>query len=410
MGNKRIYLKVFVNLSIMLAFLLVCIFILPRFIVCFMPFIIGWIIALIASPLVKFFEKQLKIKRKAGAAFVIISVIALVILAGYLLGAKLIEETTNFVSELPEMWESTLEDFEEVGEAFETAGKYFPESLQTTFKKVTANIETYLGDFFGGLCEPTIEALGRFAMDLPSILIGIIMCLLSSYLFVADKDYLPNLLSKVVPEAITERWNMIKRGLRHAVGGYFKAQIKIEIWMYLLLGIGFTVLKVRYAFIIAIGVAFLDFLPFFGTGTVLVPWAIIKFLNGDYTMVIGLLIIWGVGQMARQLIQPKIMGDSMGLAPIPTLILLFVGYKVGSVAGMIIAVPIGIIVLNMYGEGVFDTTINSLKILYASISNFRHLNDEDMEAVRIYREMEKQRKKKQEMMQLQRNEQDRTMR
>ena len=64
----------------------------------------------------------------------------------------------------------------------------------------------------------------------------------------------------------------------------------------------------------------------------------------------------------------------------------------------------------MYGEGVFDTTINSLKILYASISNFRHLNDEDMEAVRIYREMEKQRKKKQEMMQLQRNEQDRTMR
>ncbi len=410
MGNKRIYLKVFVNLSIMLAVLLVCIFILPRFIVCFMPFIIGWIIALIASPLVKFFEKQLKIKRKAGAAFVIISVIALVILAGYLLGAKLIEETTNFVSELPEMWESTLEDFEEVGEAFETAGKYFPESLQTTFKKVTANIETYLGDFFGGLSEPTIEALGRFAMDLPSILIGIIMCLLSSYLFVADKDYLPNLLSKVVPEAITERWNMIKRGLRHAVGGYFKAQIKIEIWMYLLLGIGFTVLKVRYAFIIAIGVAFLDFLPFFGTGTVLVPWAIIKFLNGDYTMVIGLLIIWGVGQMARQLIQPKIMGDSMGLAPIPTLILLFVGYKVGSVAGMIIAVPIGIIVLNMYGEGVFDTTINSLKILYASISNFRHLNDEDMEAVRIYREMEKQRKKKQEMMQLQRNEQDRTMR
>ena len=105
----------------MLAFLLVCIFILPRFIVCFMPFIIGWIIALIASPLVKFFEKQLKIKRKAGAAFVIISVIALVILAGYLLGAKLIEETTNFVSELPEMWESTLEDFEEVGEDFETA-------------------------------------------------------------------------------------------------------------------------------------------------------------------------------------------------------------------------------------------------------------------------------------------------
>ena len=58
--------------------------------------------------------------------------------------------------------------------------------------------------------------------------------------------------------------------------------------------------------IIAIGVAFLDFLPFFGTGTVLIPWAVIKFFSGDYKMVIGLLIIWGVGQLARQIIQPKI--------------------------------------------------------------------------------------------------------
>ncbi len=310
------------------------------------------------------------------------------------------EETSNFVSELPEMWESTLEDFEDVGKTLEAAGRYLPESLQSAIEKVTANIEIWMGELFSGLSEPTIEALGRFAMDLPSILIGIIMCLLSSYLFVAEKDYLPNLFAKVVPEAIIERWNMIKRGLRHAVGGYFKAQIKIEIWMYLLLGIGFTILQVRYAFIIAVGVAFLDFLPFFGTGTVLIPWAIIKFLSGDYTIVIGLLIIWGVGQLARQLIQPKIMGDSMGLAPIPTLILLFAGYKVGGVIGMIIAVPIGIIVLNMYEEGVFDTTINSLKILYASISNFRHLNDEDMEAVRVYREMEKLRKEKQEKKRL----------
>lgn len=393
MGNKRIYLKVFVNLGIMLGVLLTCIFVLPRLIIGFMPFVIGWIISLIASPLVKFFEKQLKIKRKAGAAFVMISVIALVILAGYLLGTKLVEELVSFVGEVPEMWESTLEDFEEVGETLETAGRFLPERLQEAIKKVTANIEDYLGEFFGGLSEPTIEALGRFAMDLPSILIGVIMCVLSAYLFVAEKDYVPNLLSKVVPDAIIQRWDMVKRGLRHAVGGYFKAQIKIEIWMYLLLGIGFTILKVRYAFIIAVGVAFLDFLPFFGTGTVLLPWAVVKFLSGDYTIVIGLLIIWGVGQLARQLIQPKIMGDSMGLAPIPTLFLLFLGYKVGGVVGMIIAVPIGIIVLNMYEEGVFNTTINSLKVLYASISNFRHLTDEDMEAVRIYKEAEKRRGK-----------------
>ena len=121
-------------------------------------------------------------------------------------------------------------------------------------------------------------------------------------------------------------------------------------------------------------------------------------------MVIGLLIIWGVGQLARQLIQPKIVGDAVGLSPIPTLVLLYVGYKAAGVVGMIIAVPVGIIVLNMYEEGVFDTFLNSLKILYASVGNFRHLTKEDMEPVRFYKEQEearieerrKRRKKKHE--------------
>lgn len=394
-GNRRTYLKVFINLGIMLVLLLVCIFVVPRVIVFFMPFVIGWIIALIASPLVSFFEKKVKIKRKAGSAFVIIAVIALVILAGYLLGIKLTEEIVDFIGELPEMWETTRQDFEEIGQKLEAASKYLPKEIEVAITSITSNIGEYLGELFGGLSTPTIEAVSRFTMNLPSIIIGIIMSLLSAYFFVADKDYVSNLLHKVMTESMIDRFNMIKRGLVRAVGGYFKAQLKIELWMYLLLVIGFTILRIRYAVLIAIVVAFLDLLPFFGTGTVLIPWAVIKFLSGDYTMVIGLLIIWGVGQLARQLIQPKIVGESVGLAPIPTLFLLFIGYKAAGVVGMIIAVPIGIIVLTMYEEGVFDTTIKSIKVLYASLSNFRHLNDEDMEAVRIYRE-EKSRMKKRE--------------
>ncbi|MDO4304047.1 MAG: sporulation integral membrane protein YtvI [Bacillota bacterium] len=392
-GRKKTYLKVMVNLGIIVVLLLLFVFVVPRIIIYFMPFVIGWLIAWIAGPLVHFFEKKLKIRRKAGSAFVIIAVIALVILAGYLIGVKVTEEIIDFISELPEMWEGMQRDFKQVGERLEVASRFFPESVRIAIGNFSANIGEYLGEFVGGLSSPTLEALSRFAKNIPSIIIAIIMCLLSAYLFVADRDYLPRLLTRALPRSIVDRFALIRRGLRRAVGGYFKAQLKIELWMYVLLAVGFTILKVRYALIIAIGVAFLDLLPFFGTGTVLLPWAIVKFLSGDYTMVIGLLIIWGVGQLARQLIQPKIVGDSVGLSPIPTLILLYVGYKAAGVVGMIIAVPIGIIVLNMYEEGVFDTFLNSLKILYASISNFRHLTDEDMEAVTIYKELEERRLK-----------------
>lgn len=384
--TSKTYLKVLMNLGIAMIALLLLIFLVPKILVFFMPFVIGWIIALIANPLVHFFEEKLKIKRKAGTAFVIVAVIALVILAGYLIGAKVIQEAIGLVHELPAMWNSLEEDFRIIAKNLDVLYRRFPADLRNTISDIGEQMGTYLGDIVGQAGTPTIEAVGNFAKHVPSVIIGIIMCLLSSYFFVAERDYMMTKLKAHMPEAISYRWNMMTRSFKRAVGGYFKAQFKIEIWMYLLLVIGFSILNVKYALLIALGIAALDFFPIFGTGTVLLPWAIIKILSADYKMAVGLLIIWCGGQLARQIIQPKIVGDSIGVSPIPTLFLLFIGYQVAGVFGMIIAVPIGIIVLNMYEEGVFDTTLESLKILFAGINNFRRLNEEDMAGVREYEE------------------------
>ncbi|WP_337501619.1 AI-2E family transporter, partial [Clostridium sp.] len=114
-----------------------------------------------------------------------------------------------------------------------------------------------------------------------------------------------------------------------------------------------------------------DFLPFFGTGTVLIPWAVIKFFSGDYKMVIGLLIIWGVGQLARQIIQPKIVGESMGLPPLMTLFLLYLGFKLRGLTGMILAVPVGLVFINFYKYGAFDSMIRNFRMLMEAIQKFR---------------------------------------
>ena len=88
-------------------------------------------------------------------------------------------------------------------------------------------------------------------------------------------------------------------------------------------------------------------------------------------MLIGLLILYGVTQLVRQLIQPKLVGDSMGLRPLPTLSLLFIGYKVGSVLGMIFAVPIGMIIINLYKAGAFDYILDDVKILAEGVLSLR---------------------------------------
>ena len=388
------YVKALANLGIALVGLLLVLFLAPKVLVFFSPFVVGWVIALIASPFVRFFEEKLKIKRKAGSAFVIIAVIALVVFAIYLAGAKLVTESVRLIEELPEMWENAEADFQDIADKFDGVYKKLPVNVQEGITGMNDKIGVYVGDLVGKLSTPTITAVGNFAKQLPTIIINVIMTLLSAYFFVAERNTLGAWFRQNMPGNVLKRYRMLKNSLLKAVGGYFKAQFKIEIWMYLLLVIGLSILHVRYTLLIALLIAILDFFPFFGTGTIMVPWAIVKILSGDYQMALGLLIIWSVGQLARQVIQPKIVGDSIGVPPIPTLFLLYIGYKVSGVLGMIFAVPIGLIVYTMYQEGVFDTTRNSTLLLVSGINEFRKLKPEDMEVIEKARQEDAERKRK----------------
>ncbi|MDE7342276.1 MAG: sporulation integral membrane protein YtvI [Lachnospiraceae bacterium] len=380
------YLKSILNLLTALVILLLCVFLLPKCIGFFMPFIIGWAISLIASPLVRFLEEKLKIRRKAVSAFVIIAVLAGVILLVYGIGVKLVRETVSFVNELPMIWENIEAEFTQAGASLEGLIKRLPADAQKQLLDFWSGIGSWFSDFISGIGTPTFAAVGNFAKQLPDVFMAVVMTLLSSYFFVADKAYMSDFMKKYVPESVYYRFNLIQRSFRNAVGGYFKAQLKIEVWIYILIFIGLLILKIKYAFLIAFGIAFIDLLPVFGAGTVMLPWAVVEILSGEYKLAVGLLIIWCIGQIVRQVIQPKIVGDSIGLDPIPTLFLLYIGYHMAGVMGMILALPIGIILINLYEEGVFDTTKESVKILVAGFNRFRRLHHEDTEIVTEYEE------------------------
>ncbi len=372
------YCKAVVNLAIAAVILLAVVFLLPRALVFFSPFVAGWIIALIAGPLVRFFEKKIKLKPKIGSAFVIIVVIALVVLLIYFICAQLFVQFAGLLGALPDMWESMEADLNDIGNRLDVLMSRFPVKWRLNLNDSAELVAAYLSDFFGKISTPTIAAAGNLAKQLPSVFIGVIMALLSSYFFVAERVQINAWFRKHTPASIQHRYRMVRGSLLQSVGGYLKAQLKIEVWMYFLLLIGLGVLRVNYFGLIALVIAFLDFLPFLGTGTVLIPWAVLRILTADYKTAIGLLIIWGGGQLARQLIQPKIVGDSIGVPPLPTLFLLYIGYKVSGVIGMIVAVPIGLLLFTLYQEGAFDTTKNSVLILTAGINRFRRLKKEDL--------------------------------
>ncbi len=374
-STGRENLKLIVNIMVSLVILLLCIFLVPRLVLFFMPFVIGWIISCIANPFVVFLERKLKIRRKAGTVVVIICVIAAVSGIGYGLGVVLWRQVSGFIEEVPSMWETVKHDFDNLGILINQYIGVRAPKFADALNDLGNTIGEMITDLPKSLNVSTFEGMGSMVGNIANVIISIIMCMLSAYFFIADRDWVTTFVSKVLPENITHKYDVFSSSLKQAVGGYFKAQFRIEIWMYVLLLVGLTVLKVRYSLLIALLMAFLDFLPFFGTGIVLVPWAVVTLIGGNYLRAIGFLVIWGAGQLFRQLIQPKIMGESIGMEPIPTLFLLFIGYRIAGVGGMLIAVPLGIIVVNMNEAGFFDTPKYSIRMLVRNINNFRRLDE-----------------------------------
>lgn len=377
------YVKALTNVAFAIVIIVLCSWLLPKVFWLFMPFVIGWILSLLANPLVRFFEDKLKFKRKAGTALVIVTVIAGICLAIYGIIVKLIDEAYGLFASLPSIWSSLEEDFASIGKNWAIVINRFPEDVLRQVEDFGNNFGQNLSGVISDLSVPTVGAVGNLAKNIPSIIIGVIMCLLSAYFFVAEREYMVNFMKKHLPESWWEKTTLMKNTILGALGGYFKAQFKIEIWIYLIIVAGFMFLGIEYSLLIAIGIALLDILPFFGTGFVLIPWAVLKFLSGDYTFGIGLLVIWGVGQLTRQIIQPKIVGDSIGVAPIPTLFLLYAGYQFAGVLGMIVAVPLGILVANMNDAGFFDNTKNSLLLLWKGFNRFRRLDAKELNELAI---------------------------
>lgn len=371
LGDTRPYWKVLVSLVFSLTATVLFIYVGIKAIFYFMPFVIGWILSVIAGPLVTFLEKKLKIMKRLGSAITIILVLALCIGLIYLIISQIWEEISVLTRNFPSMYHDLERGLSQIGTQGNTLFERFPEQIQNSWATLMNNLDDTASSLIGRIGEPTIEVAGNVAKRIPSVLIGTIVAFVSAYFFIADKENLGEWVKKVVPKSITSRLLLVGENLKYAMGGYFKAQFKIMGVVFAILLVGFTLMQIRFSILLAIVIAFLDFLPFFGTGTALIPWAIYKFLVGDYKMVAALVILYGVTQLVRQLIQPKLVGDSMGLNPLYTLFLLYLGYRVGSVLGMIFAVPIGLILLNLYQAGAFDYILNDVKILAEGILSLR---------------------------------------
>lgn len=371
LGDNRPYWKVIVSLAFSLVGTILFVWIGLELLVYFMPFVIGWFIAYIVSPVVNWLEKRLKIVKKLSSALVIILVLAVVVLLFYWAGSRLFREVAALVTDMPTLYRELSAGLHSIGESFDGIFEMLPEGVQEGWHTFTENLGETAGDLIRNLSTPTVLAAGNFAKRIPSILIAVLVTIISAYFFVAEREEVIAWAKRIAPDPLVRRMSMVMSNLKYAVGGYFKAQLKIMVVVFFILLAGFALLDIHFSFLLALLIAFLDFLPFFGTGTALIPWAAYHLFSGNYRMVVALLVLYAVTQLVHQLTQPKLVGDSIGMKPLVTLVLLYVGYRMGSVLGMILAVPAGMIVINLYKAGAFDYILDDVKILAEGVQSLR---------------------------------------
>ncbi|MBA4701179.1 MAG: sporulation integral membrane protein YtvI [Ruminococcus sp.] len=374
-SRRRPYWQIVVSLIFSLAATAAFIIIGIKALGFLMPFVIGWIISAIATPVVNWLETRLKIVKKLGSALIVVVVLALIVMLIYFAFSRITAEVGDLVENFPGLYAQLEVGLRQIGNTMSGVFLRLPEGVQHGWNAVVENLDQSMGNLVTKISRPTMTAAGNFAKSLPSYLISFIVVMMSAYFFTVERDEVIQWMKKVSPPSVAKRMDLVMDNLKYAVGGYFKAQFKIMAIVFVILFAGFAVLGVHYSVLIAFLIAFLDFLPFFGTGTAMIPWALYTGLVGDYKMTASLIIIYIVTQLVRQLLQPKLVGDSMGMNPLVTLLLLYVGYKVSSVIGMILAVPIGMVLINMIRAGAFDYILDDVRLLVEGVLGLREEPD-----------------------------------
>lgn len=387
MANKRPYWQVAVSLLFSILATVAFVVIGLNLLGFLMPFVIGWIIASIAAPVVNFLEKRLKIRKKLGSALIIILVLALMGALGYFAVSWLVSEISSLVRDFPEMYVQLETGLHQIGGSLSGLFNRLPDGIQNGWTATVTNLDDTMGNLMSKISEPTVSAAGNIAKRVPSYLVSTIVAVMSAYFFISEREEVVAWMKRIAPKSVTERMTMVMDNLKYAVGGYFKAQFKIMGIVFLILAVGLGFLRVHYFVLSAFLIAFLDFLPFFGTGTAMIPWAIYTIFMGEYKRAVALIVIYAITQIVRQLIQPKLVGDSVGLNPLVTLLLLYIGYRMGGILWMILAVPVGMVIINMCQAGAFDYIFDDVKILVVGILKLR---EEESEAAREEERKEEQ--------------------
>lgn len=332
-----------------------------------LPFILAYLISLAANPLAERLQMRFKLPKGLTAIIVIILIVG--IIGGCATGIiwKIASEVKSIYQQFPQIYDNITKWFSSLSDNFSQIYNILPADIQSVITSIGDNLQASAAEFINKNYRPVMYGAGNFAKTLPSVFVAIIVFILSLFFMMSNEDEVKKITSRLIPKKSRQAMRRVSGEIKRYLGGYVKAQLIIMLIASVVICTGLTVLRVDYAMIIALGIAVFDALPFFGSGAILIPWSLISFVNSDFKIGLGMLIIYLAVIFTRQMIEPKIVSSNIGINPLYTLMAMYTGYKIFSIGGMIVGPLILMLFISFYKAGVFDGLISLIKKLITAL-------------------------------------------
>lgn len=310
-----------------------------------LPFLLAWVVSFVVRPLASKLSARTKLPKKICAALLLLLILGLLFALVWLALDRLTEELGEFVDNF------LNQPFDGESDLFTVLSEKIP--FLDRFSAYRDSINQLLADSLSGLMVTLSSNLPNLVASilsaLPDLLFVILIAVISGFYFcTSEKDVLLS-LTVYFPASLQTRFPEWKRRIKAFSWRFLRAYLLLLALTFALLLTGFLILRQKYAFLLALVVALVDLLPVLGVGTVLVPWAVIALWNRQYVLGIGLLILYVIVLIVRQIVEPKVLGKSFGLHPVFALFATFAGWYLFGFLGMLLS-PIAAVLVKLLLE------------------------------------------------------------
>lgn len=314
----------------------------------FAPFIAAWLFATLLNPFVTWANKKLKLPRSIGTVLSMLSILSGILGIIYLLISKLWEQVIHLTRMLPQMSQNMVDQLNNVemnlGGKFQLlpGGKAFT-NLDTIVEQLTSSLSSFL--------TSVIPSIYEGISKVPNVILFTIAMLIATFFMTKDFYTIKAFVKAQFSDTIVDKVVIMQRGVLEAIGGYIRTQVILMSLTFIICLIGLFLFDVEYALLLSVIIAIIDALPVFGSGTVLIPWVIYNALVGQYSLAVGLLGIYGVIFVTRQIMEPRILSSQIGIYALVTVMAVYIGYKIIGFFGLILGPAIVVVIQMLQNVG-----------------------------------------------------------